>query len=111
MFLNQPLGGARAGFGRPDITIAGGLEIGLPEFHRTSNGGGLTPSFNCDSRDNVFTPSRGTYVETVQKIATGGVGFRYELARKYGIHAGLDLAFSPGNQAVYIQVGSAWARP
>lgn len=42
---------------------------------------------------------------------TGGVGFRYELARKYGIHGGLDLAVGPDNTAVYVQVGSAWARP
>jgi outer membrane protein assembly factor BamA len=46
-----------------------------------------------------------------QTIATGGVGFRYELARRYGIHVGLDVAFSPDNAAVYVQVGSAWARP
>jgi hypothetical protein len=189
---------------------------GLPDFHRDTKVGGLTPSFTYDSRDNLFTPTRGTYVETVVgifspalggddqferlqltamyftpllrtlylgvrvdgsatfgdvpfylrpfislrgapimryqgdetaqieaelrwqfwgrfsavgflgagaawndfqrldnvlKIATGGFGFRYELARKYGIHAGLDIAFSPGNNAVYVQVGSAWARP
>jgi hemolysin activation/secretion protein len=46
-----------------------------------------------------------------QAIVTGGVGFRYELARKYGIHKGLDVAFAPDNSAIYIQVGSAWARP
>jgi hypothetical protein len=46
-----------------------------------------------------------------QTIATGGVGFRHELARRYGIHMGLDVAFSPDNAAVYFQVGSAWARP
>jgi murein DD-endopeptidase MepM/ murein hydrolase activator NlpD len=44
-------------------------------------------------------------------IATGGFGFRYEIARKYGIHMGLDIAFGPDNTAVYVQVGSAWARP
>ncbi|MGH7340036.1 MAG: BamA/TamA family outer membrane protein [Candidatus Rokuibacteriota bacterium] len=44
-------------------------------------------------------------------IVTGGFGFRYEIARKYGIQMGLDLAFAPDNKAVYIQVGSAWARP
>jgi len=44
-------------------------------------------------------------------IPTGGVGVRYELARRYGIHMGLDVAFGPDNAAVYIQVGSAWARP
>jgi hypothetical protein len=46
-----------------------------------------------------------------QTVVTGGVGFRYELARRYGIHMGLDVAFGPDNAAVYVQVGSAWARP
>ena len=44
-------------------------------------------------------------------VPTGGVGFRYEIARRYGIHMGLDVAFGPDNYAVYVQVGSAWARP
>jgi hemolysin activation/secretion protein len=51
------------------------------------------------------------HYESSQSIGTGGTGFRYELARKYGLHAGLDLAFGPDNTAVYIQVGSAWMRP
>jgi len=46
-----------------------------------------------------------------RSIPTGGFGFRYELARRYGIHMGLDIAFGPDNTVVYIQVGSAWARP
>ena len=46
-----------------------------------------------------------------QTIVTGGFGFRYEIARKYGIQMGLDFAFAPDNTAVYVQVGSAWARP
>jgi hypothetical protein len=309
MFLSEPLGEARAGFGRPDITIVGGLGTengswgavagdvrhwlddrlqtqagvafvsanldfygigrdpdledhplrynlepkggvlrakyrlgqsavwaglgyafattrvtfdappgtsGLPEFRRDSKVGGLTPSLTFDTRDNIFTPLRGTFAEAVvglfdpalggddafqrvqltlmhfvplhrtlylglrgdaaasvgdapfylrpfislrgvpimryqgeevaqieaelrwqfwrrfslvgfagtgaawndferarssQTIATGGVGFRYELARRYGIHVGLDVAFSPDTAAVYLQVGSAWARP
>jgi outer membrane protein assembly factor BamA len=51
------------------------------------------------------------HFDSTQSIVTGGVGFRYEIARAYGIHLGLDLAFGPDNTAVYIQVGSAWARP
>ena len=47
----------------------------------------------------------------VQGIVTGGFGLRYEIARKYGIHMGLDIAFAPENTAVYVQVGSAWSRP
>ena len=189
---------------------------GLPDIKRETSVGGLTPSFTYDTRDNPFTPLRGTFVEAVlgvfspalgadddfqrlqvtaihyfplphnlylglrgdgtatfgdtpfylkpfialrgapimryqgdeaasveaelrwqfwrrfsvlsfvgagaawndaervnntQKIITGGFGFRYEIARKYGIHMGLDIAFAPDNAAVYVQVGSAWARP
>jgi hypothetical protein len=46
-----------------------------------------------------------------QSVGSGGVGFRYELARKFGLHAGMDVARSPGTTAVYIQVGNAWFRP
>ena len=50
-------------------------------------------------------------LDNVKTVPTGGVGVRYELARRYGIHAGLDLAVGPDNTAVYFQMGSAWARP
>jgi len=49
--------------------------------------------------------------DSTQSIVTGGAGFRYEIARKYGIHIGLDVARGPDNTAVYIQIGNAWARP
>jgi hypothetical protein len=52
----------------------------------------------------IFAPDR-------QQVGSGGIGFRYELARKFGLHAGLDLAHSPGITAVYFQVGNAWFRP
>jgi hypothetical protein len=38
-------------------------------------------------------------------------GARVRPRRKYGIHIGLDAAFGPDNTAIYVQVGSAWARP
>ena len=41
----------------------------------------------------------------------GGFGFRYELARKFGLHAGIDVARGPEDTAFYLQVGSAWFRP
>jgi outer membrane protein assembly factor BamA len=44
-------------------------------------------------------------------LLTGGAGFRYEIARKYGLHMGLDVAFGPDSSAIYVQFGSAWARP
>jgi len=45
------------------------------------------------------------------EVKTGGVGFRYELAREYGLHMGVDVAFGPNAPIVYVQFGSAWTRP
>lgn len=44
-------------------------------------------------------------------VGAGGVGLRYEIAREFGIHAGIDVARGPDVTAIYIQLGSAWARP
>jgi Omp85 superfamily domain len=49
--------------------------------------------------------------EKNQTVTMGGFGLRYELARKYGIHGGVDVAFGPDDPTIYIQIGSAWARP
>jgi hypothetical protein len=189
---------------------------GLPDIDKTSRVGGVTPSLTYDTRDNIFTPDTGTYIEASvgvfasafggddefqriqllgmqfiplsrdvylglrgqatttggdtpfylepyvnlrgapifryqgedvaqiegelrwqfwerlsvvgfvgegvawndfdrfddsQSVLTGGFGLRYELARKYGIHAGVDVAFGPDTTAVYLQIGSAWSRP
>jgi hypothetical protein len=46
-----------------------------------------------------------------QDLASGAVGFRYELARKFGLHAGMDIAASSETTAVYFQIGNAWFRP
>lgn len=51
------------------------------------------------------------HFENRQNVTTGGFGFRYELARKYGMHMGLDIAYAPDGPAYYIQFGSAWMRP
>jgi len=187
----------------------------IPDFERDSDVGGIMPTLVFDSRDNVFTPNRGTYVEVTaglysqllggdesfqsvqlvvlefipilssvylglrgdgtanfgdcpfymlpyislrgaammryqgeqvaqveaelrwqfwkrlsllgfvgyggawndferlentQTVVAGGPGFRYELAREYGIHAGVDFAFGPDDWAFYVQVGNAWPR-
>ncbi|HYQ03321.1 MAG TPA: BamA/TamA family outer membrane protein [Polyangiaceae bacterium] len=50
-------------------------------------------------------------LDNSQGVVSGGGGFRYELARKYGIHMGVDLAFSRDTTAFYVQAGSAWGRP
>jgi len=53
---------------------------------------------------------RALYSAT-RDIVSGAVGFRYELARKFGMHAGMDVGFSSGTTAVYFQIGNAWFRP
>jgi outer membrane protein assembly factor BamA len=208
--LSYAIANTQVGFDAPDTTP------GLPSFQGDSRVGGLTPSFTYDSRDNMFTPTRGNYAEVslgafsqalggdsefqrvklmlmqfvplhqkltlgvrgtstfsfggvpfylrpfvslrgVQAmryqgdnaadveaelrwqfwkrfslvgfggggvawndferfdrtltVVTGGTGFRYELARKYGLHMGMDVAFGPDNPVFYVQFGSAWIRP
>ena len=44
-------------------------------------------------------------------VWSGAVGFRYQLARLFGMHAGLDFGFSNDQTAIYLQVGNAWFRP
>ena len=46
-----------------------------------------------------------------QNVGSGGVGFRYKLASKFGMDAGVDVAYSPGTTALYFVVGNAWFRP
>lgn len=42
-------------------------------------------------------------------VAAGGLGFRYRLARKLPLQAGIDIARGPEDTAFYITVGSAWS--
>lgn len=49
--------------------------------------------------------------EDVTRVAAGGAGLRYELARRQGLHVGADLAYGPDGTTIYIVFGSAWLRP
>jgi hypothetical protein len=44
-------------------------------------------------------------------VGAGGAGFRYLLARKFGLHYGIDVARGAEDWAIYFQFGSAWMRP
>ena len=46
-----------------------------------------------------------------QSVTTAGAGFRYLIARSYGLHMGMDVAFGPDDPVLYIVFGSAWLRP
>ncbi|HSD68306.1 MAG TPA: BamA/TamA family outer membrane protein, partial [Woeseiaceae bacterium] len=46
-----------------------------------------------------------------ESVTAGGVGFRYLVARRHGLHMGLDVAWGPDDPVLYVIVGSAWLRP
>ncbi len=41
-------------------------------------------------------------------VFTKGIGFRYFVARRFGAHAGVDVAKGPEDTALYITFGQAW---
>lgn len=46
-----------------------------------------------------------------ESVTAGGLGFRYLVARRHGLHMGLDVAWGPDDPVFYVIVGSAWLRP
>ena len=51
------------------------------------------------------------YGDIFQDIkVSGGTGFRYFLAKQYGLHAGIDIARGPEIWAWNLTIGSNWAR-
>ncbi|WP_193215100.1 BamA/TamA family outer membrane protein [Luteolibacter marinus] len=59
----------------------------------------------------VAWPDKDALFQDTKSVASGGAGLRYLIARRQGIHAGIDVAFSDGESAVYLQFGSSWFRP
>ncbi len=49
--------------------------------------------------------------ELEDTVTAGGGGFRYLIARKHGLHMGIDVAFGPDDPVFYVVFGSAWLRP
>ena len=54
------------------------------------------------------TLQEGTSFSDADNIFAGGLGFRYLLAKKFGLRVGVDIATSKADNAFYIQFGSAW---
>lgn len=47
--------------------------------------------------------------DSSEDVIAGGLGFRYLLAKDYGMHMGIDVGYSADNgAAIYFQFGSAW---
>ena len=49
--------------------------------------------------------------EREKSVTAGGLGFRYLVARTYGLHMGLDVAIGPDKPVIYVVFGNAWLRP
>ncbi len=54
--------------------------------------------------------SGGIRQTTTEQVTSKGLGFRYLMARRYGMRVGIDVARGPEDTAFYIQVGNAWSR-
>lgn len=55
-----------------------------------------------------WADNSGSDLFSSSSIVSQGAGFRYNIARQYGLHVGLDVARGPEDTVWYIQVGSAW---
>lgn len=117
------LGGSRAWVGLSylfavtDVTFdAPDGTPGLPGDPRESRVGGITPSLTYDSRDTLFTPSRGTYVEASSGFFGSALGGDDEFERvgliamqylrphpKLTLGLRLDLGLSFGDAPFYMR--------
>ena len=46
-----------------------------------------------------------------ETLVAAGAGFRYLIARSYGMHLGVDVARGPEQTILYVVFGNAWFRP
>lgn len=89
---------------------------GLPSFERRTAIGGLVPSVTYDSRDNMFTPTSGSYLETTaglfddslggdhdfQRVSLIGMHFM-ELSERWFLGVRADAAATFGTVPFYLQ--------
>ena len=71
---------------------------------------GVTPRWSIVFFGGVGqTSSIDKFKEAGRTVEAGGLGFRYRLARKFGLQAGFDIARGPEDTSIYLTVGSAWS--
>jgi hypothetical protein len=70
---------------------------------------GITPRWTLALFGGVGkTSAIGLFGNDGETVGAGGIGFRYRLARKLGLQAGVDVARGPEETSIYLTVGSAW---
>ena len=121
LFLGLRADGQRA-FGDPPFYIEPSLSMrGIPALRyqgRTMAQGEVELRWQFWRRFSVlgFVGGGGTWakdapVRKAQTAHAGGVGLRYELARRFRMHYGIDFAYGSDGGTFYFQMGSAWTRP
>lgn len=100
-------------FARPFVALRGVPALRYQGRHAVVGEGELRWQF--DPRWSIlgFAGAGRAYGDGVafadaKNVVAGGTGVRYLIARKLGLHVGLDVARGPEDTVVYLQVGSAW---
>ena len=71
---------------------------------------GVTPRWTMVFFGGIgYTTAINEFLGESKTVGAGGLGFRYRLAKKYGLQAGVDVARGPEDTSIYLTVGSAWA--
>ena len=100
-------------FAQPALSLRGvpaaryqGTHVGVAEAEVT---------WEIDSRWSLLgfagagrTANSSSSFSSASSRVSKGLGFRYQLARRYGFHMGIDVARGPEDTVWYIQAGSAW---
>ena len=76
-------------------------------LERTVSGGGDVVGFAGAG----VARSEAVQQDRDKRVTAGGAGVRYLLARKHGLHMGIDVAVGPDKPIVYVVFGNAWMRP
>ncbi len=95
---------------RPDINLRG-----IPTNRYQGNYTGSAQAqlmWSIDSRwTALFFGGAGVYSDTASQLWDDlqyayGTGIRYLIARRYGVHSGIDIGFSEEDTAIYFNVGT-----
>lgn len=74
----------------------------------------VTPRWNLIGFGGIGTAfvsdgfSEGEGAGDAETVTAQGIGFRYFLAKRFGLRVGVDVAWSKGETTIYLTFGNAW---
>ncbi len=102
-------------FSKPFVSLRGIPAMRFQDFYtltlETEERFDLTPRWALTAFGGVakaFNPEKA--FEDYEWVYNYGAGFRYKIARLYGIYSGVDFAWGPDSWGFYIVFGHAWNR-